>query len=79
MTDWSAFLDFSNQYASSWKEPDLAITPDDPNPYLPTFAVESGWTESWPNLRKDMKVWLLGGGGAVQDSHHNQVVCCRTE
>lgn len=57
MTELSAFLDFANQYVSSRKEPDLAITPD--------FMIESGCGKSWPNLQKDIRLWLLGGGPHV--------------
>jgi hypothetical protein len=33
---------------------------------MPTVVIESGWTESRPNLLRDLRLWLKGGAGAVQ-------------
>jgi hypothetical protein len=33
---------------------------------MPTIIVESGWTESLPQLHRDMSLWLKGGAGTVR-------------
>jgi hypothetical protein len=33
---------------------------------LPTLVVESGWSESLPELYHDRDLWLTGGAGSVQ-------------
>lgn len=56
-------------YAGSSKQPDLAIVPLNPQLLgigMPSLAIESGWSESLPRLHRDMRQWLIGGGGAVQ-------------
>jgi hypothetical protein len=40
------------------------IRPD--NQRLPTLVIESGWSESFPRLRNDLNLWLVGGAGAVK-------------
>lgn len=45
-------------------EPDLCLRPD--TQAKPTIAIESGWSESWPHLHNDMKVWLTGGAPVVR-------------
>ncbi|KAJ9365593.1 hypothetical protein DTO280E4_562 [Paecilomyces variotii] len=55
---------FQGRYAGSRKEPDLMLRYDsDP---LPSFVIESGWSESLPRLRSDMRLWLVGGQPEVQ-------------
>lgn len=33
---------------------------------LPTIVLESGWSESRPQLYKDRDLWLQGGAGTLQ-------------
>lgn len=54
-----AYEGFVAPYASSSKEPDICIRPD--RSLLPTFVIESGWSESWPRLLADKNLWLAGG------------------
>lgn len=54
-----AYEGFVAPYASSSKEPDICIRPD--RSPLPTFVIESGWSESWPRLLADKNLWLAGG------------------
>lgn len=49
----------SGPYRNSRKEPDYFIRPD--SRFLPTIAVESGWSESLPLLHDDMNLLLVGG------------------
>ena len=55
---------FYGPYASSRKEPDLLVRPD--NQRLPSIVTESGWSESLPRLHDDMNLWLVGGNGSVK-------------
>ncbi|KAM5447896.1 hypothetical protein MaudCBS49596_005691 [Microsporum audouinii] len=54
-----AFKGFATPYTSATKEPDACILPD--TLPLPTVAVETGWSESWPRLNADKDLWLVGG------------------
>ena len=33
---------------------------------MPTVVVEAGWSEFFPRLRNDMKLWIQGGAGGVK-------------
>ncbi|KAF3895011.1 hypothetical protein GTR04_4017 [Trichophyton interdigitale] len=55
----TTFTGFAAPYTSAVKEPDACILPD--SLPLPTIAVESGWSESWPRLEADKDLWLVGG------------------
>ncbi|KAJ9293504.1 hypothetical protein DTO271G3_7769 [Paecilomyces variotii] len=55
---------FNGQYAGSRKDPDFILRYN--SQPLPSFAIESGWTESLPRLRSDMRLWLVGGQPEVQ-------------
>lgn len=48
----------------SSKEPDFSVTPKSAT--FPTLVVESGWSESFPRLRRDKDLWIHGGGGKIQ-------------
>jgi hypothetical protein len=62
---WKSFKpQFIHAYADSQKEPDLLIRAD--NLRLPKVVIESGWSESWPRLRDDMNLWIVGGNGEVK-------------
>ncbi|EFE41463.1 hypothetical protein TRV_03822 [Trichophyton verrucosum HKI 0517] len=54
-----ALAGFAAPYTSAVKEPDACILPD--SLPLPTVAVESCWSESWPRLEADRDLWLVGG------------------
>jgi hypothetical protein len=32
---------------------------------MPTVTVETGWSETYPYLRRDVDVWLSGGAGMI--------------
>jgi hypothetical protein len=36
---------------------------------MPTFVVETGWSESRTHLLDDMNLWLVSGNGAVRAVH----------
>ncbi|KKA20263.1 hypothetical protein T310_5726 [Rasamsonia emersonii CBS 393.64] len=55
---------YQGPYSLSSMEPDLCLRPD--TQAKPTIAIESGWSESWPHLHNDMKVWLTGGAPVVR-------------
>lgn len=55
---------FGPPYTFSRKEPDLQIRPA--NERLPSLVVESGWTESLPRTRDDVRLWLVGGNASVK-------------
>lgn len=55
---------FRPPYAGSRKEPDLFVRPNTIR--LPSFAVESGWSESRAELLSDMKLWLVGSAEMVK-------------
>lgn len=55
---------FRPPYAGSRKEPALFVRPDTIR--LPSFAIESGWSESRTELLSDMNLWLVGGAGMVK-------------
>ena len=63
-TNWTAIESFQGPYAASRKEPDLLLRHD--AQHLPSFVIESGWSESLPRLRSDMRLWLVGGQPEVQ-------------
>jgi hypothetical protein len=54
---------FYGPYAGSRKEPDLLIRAD--NLRHPKVVMESGWSDSWPELHNDINLWLVGGNGEV--------------
>ena len=71
----TAHENFSGEYATSKKTPDLAWTPcidNTPNDY-PSVVLESGYSESDAQLMRDSLVWLQGTDGAVK-----VVVLCKT-
>ncbi|KAJ6150362.1 hypothetical protein N7471_001561 [Penicillium samsonianum] len=51
-------------YTSSRKEPDLFVRSSCDR--LPSFVIESGWSESWNALMNDMNLLLVGGNGDVR-------------
>jgi hypothetical protein len=53
----------SGPYSGSWKEPDFFFRAE--HDYLPTLAVESGWSESKEQLHKGMELLLVGGNGST--------------
>jgi hypothetical protein len=54
-------------YQASEKEPDFCVIPiGPPRPTLPTLVIETGWSESRPQLYQDRDLWLRGGQGFVQ-------------
>lgn len=58
-----AFDQFSGMYRGSSKQPDYFLRVDtDPSPRI---IVESGWSESFPHLRNDKDLWLLGDPSVV--------------
>ncbi|KAL1953804.1 hypothetical protein VTO42DRAFT_2265 [Malbranchea cinnamomea] len=61
----SSFANFQSPYAGSRKEPDMAIKPRGVQG-LPSFVIESGWTENLTDLHEDMRLWLIGGSGHVR-------------
>jgi hypothetical protein len=52
-------------YDCSSKEPDGFILPGF-KVNLPTIAIETGWSESWPKLQNEKDLWLIGGAPEVQ-------------
>jgi hypothetical protein len=56
--EFSAIGGFVGAYENSRKEPDLMIRPD--NQLHPSLVVETGWSESHPQLERDMRLWLMG-------------------
>lgn len=61
---FKAFSQFGDGYNTSRKEPGMCIRPV--GMALPTIVLESGWSESRPQLYKDRGLWLKGGAGSVQ-------------
>lgn len=59
MSNFIGFHAFGPPYSTASKEPDVCIRPD--TLPLPTVAVDSRWSESWPRLLADKDLWLLGG------------------
>ncbi|KAK9481637.1 hypothetical protein V1527DRAFT_486426 [Lipomyces starkeyi] len=55
---------FGPPYQASRKEPDYCVIPIGSR--LPTLVLESGWSESRPQLYHDRDLWLRGGQGFVQ-------------
>lgn len=53
-----AVRDFLGTYEESRKEPDLMIRPGDQ--LHPSTVVEVGWSESYPHLERDMRLWIDG-------------------
>ncbi|KAJ5436213.1 hypothetical protein N7445_007098 [Penicillium cf. griseofulvum] len=51
-------------YRSSRKEPDLFVRSS--RDRLPSFVMESGWSESWSELLDDMNLLLVGGDGDIR-------------
>ncbi|ODM17647.1 hypothetical protein SI65_07322 [Aspergillus cristatus] len=58
------FENFQAPYTASHKEPDQCILP--PGKSLPTVVIESGWSETKPQLYRDRDLWLRGGVGNIQ-------------
>ncbi|KAL5359507.1 hypothetical protein BJX96DRAFT_174410 [Aspergillus floccosus] len=54
----TTFKGFTGLYQSSEKEPDLFLRPD--TTAFPTVVIESGWSESFPYLRRDKDLWMQG-------------------
>ena len=54
---------FSPPYQSSRKSADYQIRPN--NDDLPSFVIESGWSETYTKLKDDMRLWLVGGRTTV--------------
>ncbi|KAF7169370.1 hypothetical protein CNMCM5623_002133 [Aspergillus felis] len=54
----------SGPYSGSWKEPDFFFQAR--HHYLPTLAVESGWSEEKEQLHKGMDLSLVGGNGTTK-------------
>lgn len=52
------FQGFTDPYSSSTKEPGMCIVPG--MLPLPTFVIESGWSESSPQLNASKDLWLIG-------------------
>lgn len=59
-----AIRDFKGQYTGSRKDTDFVLRYKS-HP-LPSFVIESGWAETLPRLRSDMRLWLVGGQPEVQ-------------
>lgn len=59
-----AIHNFTGQYTGSRKDPDFILRYN--SQPLPSFVIESGWSESLPRLRSDMRLWLFGGQPEVQ-------------
>ena len=55
---------FFHPYAGARKEPDFFIRPDKIR--LPSFAIESGWSEPRTELLNDVNLWLVGSAGMVK-------------
>ncbi|CAP79912.1 Pc12g02850 [Penicillium rubens Wisconsin 54-1255] len=51
-------------YRSSRKEPDLFVRSIYDR--LPSFVIETGWSESWGALMDDMNLLLVGGNGDIR-------------
>ncbi|KAJ5486181.1 hypothetical protein N7530_000481 [Penicillium desertorum] len=49
----------SGPYVTSRKEPDLFVRYNSDS--LPSFVIESGWSERWNDLLHDMNLLLVGG------------------
>lgn len=60
----AAFDKFTRIYAGSSKEADLTIGPT--VALYPSIVFESGWSESFPALRRDKDLWIGGCGGHVE-------------
>ncbi|OJJ78968.1 uncharacterized protein ASPGLDRAFT_40355 [Aspergillus glaucus CBS 516.65] len=58
------FENFQAPYTASRKEPDQCILPAGKS--LPTVVIESGWSETKPQLYRDRDLWLKGGVGNIQ-------------
>lgn len=58
LTIYLAFKGFTGLYQGSEKEPDLFLRPDSST--FPTVVIESGWSESFPYLRRDKDLWMQG-------------------
>jgi hypothetical protein len=61
-----ALQGFGGVYSYSSKEPEGFILPLESKTNLPTIAVETGWSESWPILLNEKDLWLVGGAPEVQ-------------
>ncbi|KAF9888179.1 hypothetical protein FE257_009174 [Aspergillus nanangensis] len=54
----TTFDQFSGIYSDSSKQPDYYIRVTSIS--SPRIIIETGWTESWPRLRQDKNLWMLG-------------------
>lgn len=59
-----AINSFNPPYAGSIKQPDFFVRPDTIR--VPSFIIESGWSESATELLNDMNLWLVGGAGTAK-------------
>ncbi|OJJ81446.1 uncharacterized protein ASPGLDRAFT_673687 [Aspergillus glaucus CBS 516.65] len=50
---------FGAPYQDSRKTPDLVIRPNDQ--HHPSLVIETSWSEPWPRMLDDTKLWLVGG------------------
>ncbi|KAF3910612.1 hypothetical protein ABW21_db0203905 [Orbilia brochopaga] len=55
---------FEGDFAGSIKEPSYSIIRK--GAAFPSFVVETGFKESYSELRRDVDMWLQGSGGAVK-------------
>lgn len=55
---------FLAPYVSTRKEPDACILPEGMK--NPTLVVESGWSESRPELHQDRDIWLTGQAATTE-------------
>ncbi|EEP77852.1 predicted protein [Uncinocarpus reesii 1704] len=60
----TTFKTFGGIWENSRKDPDLCLLGY--GQFLPTVVMESGYSESRPQLQADMRLWLKGGAPAVQ-------------
>ncbi|PWY64070.1 hypothetical protein BO70DRAFT_325566 [Aspergillus heteromorphus CBS 117.55] len=54
----TTFRDFTGRYIGSVKQPDLYMRAGGTAP--PAMIIESGWAESFPLLRADKELWMIG-------------------
>ncbi|KAK2795256.1 hypothetical protein FQN52_006186 [Onygenales sp. PD_12] len=59
----TTFRGFQDPYAASENQPDMSIVHH--GHYFPSVVIESGWSESFDRLHRDMRLWLVGGAGQV--------------
>ncbi|KAJ9194545.1 hypothetical protein DTO164E3_7212 [Paecilomyces variotii] len=64
---------FTGTYAGSAKEPDWFMRPD--SAQFPIVVIESGWSESHPNLLRDKDLWMNGNKTRKSKSSQTKFVC----